>query len=148
MALLLYNGLLDVHNLLRWIILILLVINIVKNYANARKPFTKRDEKLGFWLMMCAHTTLIFGVAMWIMWALQYLPSAGLMQIEFLRNKYVEHPVAMILAVALVTIGKMITKKNISDEQKHKRSAHLYLLALIIILSMIPWTTTPLIPGR
>jgi hypothetical protein len=142
-----YKGLLDLHNLLRWIILILLVINIVKNYANARKPFTKADEKLGFWLMICVHTTLILGLIMWVIRLLQHKFSVGFMQNSTLRNHFMEHPIAMLVAVALITIGKMLTKKNIPDEQKHKRSAHLYLLALIIILAMIPWATSSLIPG-
>ena len=97
--------------------------------------------------MFCAHSTLIVGIIILIMKLLKLPSGVGLMQNDLLRKNYIEHPIAMIIAIALITIGKIISKKNISDEQKHKRSAHLYLLALIIILAMIPWTTTPLIPG-
>ena len=137
----------DLHNLLRWLILILLVVNIVSNYLKASKPFTRADEKWGLWLMICAHTTFIVGVAMWLTGLLQLTSNARLMQNDVLRNKIVEHPIAMIIAIAFITIGKIITKKNISDKQKHKRSAHLYLLAFIIIVAMIPWATSSLVPG-
>jgi hypothetical protein len=62
------------------------------------------------------------------------------------RFIFVEHPVGMIIAIILITIGKGSAKKNISDIKKHKRSANLYLIALIIIMASIPWNA-PMIPG-
>ena len=42
-----YQGLLHLHSLLRWIILILLVVNIVRHFTASNKPFTATDKKLG-----------------------------------------------------------------------------------------------------
>ncbi|AYD46956.1 MAG TPA: hypothetical protein VFQ86_01600 [Arachidicoccus soli] len=140
------KGLLDLHNLLRWIILILLVVNIIKNYADTKKPFAKIHKKLGLWLMICAHITLIVGLVLlgfhWV-----NLPAGlNVMKDPALRFIFVEHPVGMIIAIILITIGKGVAKKDISDIKKHRKSATLYLVALIIILASIPWNA-PMIPG-
>lgn len=141
------KGLMDLHNLLRWLILILLVVNIVKNYMDVKKPFTKSHKKLGLWLMICAHITLIVGVLILGFEFVNLTSTAGIMSNPILRNRFIEHPLAMIIAIVLITIGKGVARKNISDLKKHKKSANLYLLALIIILIMIPWATSSLIPG-
>jgi len=140
------KGLLDLHNLLRWAIFILLLLNIIKNYANINKPFTAGDKKSGLWLLICSHLTLVAGIALLVI-DLVHLPSGTpVMQNAALRRQYVEHPVAMLIAIVFITTGYGTRKKNITDAAKHKRSATLYLIAFIIILAMIPWDKA-LIPG-
>jgi membrane protein DedA with SNARE-associated domain len=51
----------------------------------------------------------------------------------------VEHITGTILAVLLITIGRGVAKKSMPDAAKHKRSAIIYLIALIIILAVVPW---------
>lgn len=141
------KGLLDLHNLLRWVILILLLVNIIKNYVDMKKPFTKIHKKLGLWLMICAHITLLVGVMVLGFDLVSLTDYSGIMSNAVMRNKFIEHPLAMLIAIVLITIGKGVAKKNISDLKKHKKSANLYLLALIIILIMIPWASSSLVPG-
>ena len=141
------KGLLDLHNLLRWLILILLVVNIIKNFADAKKPFGKVHKKLGLWLMICAHLTLLVGLVVLGIDLSSLADRSGIMTNAALRFKFVEHPVAMIIAIVLITIGKGVAKKELSDMKKHRKSALLYLIALIIILAMVPWSTSPMVPG-
>ena len=141
------KGLLDLHNLLRWVILILLVVNIIKNYIDLKKPFAAIHKKLGLWLMISAHLTLLVGLVTLVMDLISLEDKSGLMANAGLRSKFVEHPVAMIVAIVLITIGKGVAKKDVSDLKKHRKSANLYLIALLIILAMIPWATSSLVPG-
>jgi len=141
------KGLLDLHNLLRWLILILLVVNIIKNFADTNKPFANIHKKLGLWLMICAHLTLVVGLVMLAMDLSSLADRSMIMSNDALRLKFVEHPIAMIIAIVLITIGKGVAKKNVSDLKKHRKSAVLYLIALVIILAMIPWATSSLMPG-
>ncbi|ANI90590.1 hypothetical protein A9P82_03595 [Arachidicoccus ginsenosidimutans] len=138
---------LDLHNLLRWFILILLLVNIIKNYASINKPFTTGDKKLGLWLMICAHTTFLVGLILLIIKLTQLPAGVSVMKNDALRFSFVEHPVAMLIAIVLITIGRGVFRKNISDAKKHTRAATLFLLALIVILAMIPWATSSLVPG-
>ena len=141
------KGLLDLHNLLRWLILILLLVNIIRNYADLKKPFAKIHKKLGLWLMICAHLTLLVGLGILAVDLSALADRSMIMSNSALRFKFVEHPVAMIIAIVLITIGKGVAKKELSDRKKHRKSATLYLIALILILFMIPWATSSLVPG-
>ena len=58
-----------------------------------------------------------------------------------LRSNAVEHPVAMILAVAFITIGYSKHKKKLTSKAKLKTIAIFYSIALVLFLSRIPWST-------
>jgi hypothetical protein len=45
----------------------------------------------------------------------------------------------MLIAIILIHIGKMQSKRNITDRAKHKRTFIFYLVALLVILASIPW---------
>jgi hypothetical protein len=139
-----YQGLLHLHSLLRWIILILLLINIVRHFSASNNPFTPADNKLGLFLMIAAHTTLLLGLYQWFTGPLgfQNIRNLGMgvvMKDSAYRFWAVEHMTGMIIGIVLITLGKSVAKKEFSDALKHKRSAILYTLALVIILLTIPW---------
>jgi hypothetical protein len=139
-----YQGLLHLHSLLRWIILILLVVNIIRHFSASNQPFTASDKKLGLYLMIAAHITLLLGLYQWVTGplGLQNIQNLGMgvvMKDSASRFWAVEHLTGMIIGIVLITIGKTVAKKNFTDTLKHKRSAILYTLALVIILLSIPW---------
>ncbi|MBY0479804.1 MAG: hypothetical protein K2Q21_00510 [Chitinophagaceae bacterium] len=139
-----YQGLLHLHSLLRWIILVLLVVNIVRHFASVNKPFTASDKKLGLFLMIAAHSTLLLGLYQWFTgpWGLMNILDKGMgvvMKDSAQRFWAVEHLTGMIIAIVLITIGKGVAKKDLTDAVKHKRSAVLFLAALLIILATVPW---------
>ena len=141
-----YTGLLYLHNLLRWVILLLLVIAIIKSFVgmNSNKPFTTADKRVGLFLMISAHLTLLIGLYQWLAGRYGILTTklpegVDLMKNAFYRFYWIEHPVGMILTVALITIGRAQTKKNILDVLKYKRAFWFYLIALIIIIATVPW---------
>jgi len=141
-----YIGLLHLHSFLRWVILILAVIAIYKSYIGmtAGKPFTAGDKKIGLFLMISAHIQLLIGLFEWIAGPLgiKNLSNVGMkdaMQNDVYRFYGVEHITMMIIAIALITIGRGVSKKNIPDAAKHKRTFWFFLIALVIILVSIPW---------
>jgi hypothetical protein len=141
-----YNGLLDLHNLLRWVILILLVVAIVKAYKGIsdRKIFSKKDKKIGLFLMIASHITLLIGLYQWAFgpWGLQLIRNAGfgdVMKNSVYRFWAVEHITGMLIAIILITIGRGVSKKSIPDRTKYKRTFWFYFIALAIILVTVPW---------
>ena len=60
-----YNFILGLHSLLRWVIILLLLINILRHFAAIQKPFATIDKKLGLWVMIAAHTQLLIGLFEW-----------------------------------------------------------------------------------
>lgn len=135
-------GLLHLHNFLRWVILVLLIWNIVRHFSATNQPYTNGDKKLGLFLMIAAHITLLIGLYQVILgrfgWI--HLPEGtSVMKDKFWRFYLIEHPIGMVLAIVLITIGKGVAKKAIPDAAKHKKAALLFTIALIVILATIPW---------
>src|ERR1700693_1199055 len=141
--------LLEVHSILRWVILILLVLSIVQSFIGwiRKRELREADAKLWLFTMISAHTTLLIGLILLFFGRFGIL-STGLpdgvilMKDKFYRFYWIEHPAAMLVATILITIARGIVKKQIADPLKYKRALWLFLLALLIILATIPW------PGR
>lgn len=154
-----YTGLLHLHNLLRWVILILLLVSLFRHLSGitSRKPFTKGDKKIDLFLMISAHIQLLIGLYQWFSgpWGLKLITQNGMgtvMKNSVFRFWAVEHMFGMLVAIILITIGRGVAKKSISDLRKHKKAFWLFLLALIIILATVPWPfregiARPIFPG-
>jgi hypothetical protein len=63
------------------------------------------------------------------------------MKVPAHRMYLVEHPIINILAVVLITRGYSKHKKKRLSNPKYKTLAIHYTLALLLILSRIPWKT-------
>src|SRR5580692_939926 len=63
-----YTDLLDLHGILRWVILVLAIVAIFRSYSGmtAGKVFSAGDRKVGLFLMIAAHTTLVVGLYLWL----------------------------------------------------------------------------------
>jgi hypothetical protein len=139
-----YNIILSLHSFLRWVILLLLLVNIIRHFAALKKPFGNTDKKLGLWLMIFTHITFLLGIYQWFAGAYGYhnISNIGLsavMKDNAYRFFAIEHTVGMLVAIALITIARGVYRKNISDGKKHRRCITFYLFALVIILATIPW---------
>ena len=67
------------------------------------------------------------------------LPFAEAMKDSVSRFWKVEHLAGMIIAITLITIGRIRAKKLNEDLRKHKASVIYYAIALILIIGSIPW---------
>lgn len=153
-----YNGLLHLHNLGRWAILVLLVLAIYKALTGmmGNKPFGTGDKKIGLFLMIIAHIMLLVGLYQWFAgpWGLQNIKNLGMaatMKDSVYRFWAIEHMTGMIIGIVLITIGRGTFRKNINDKAKHTRSFWLYMIALVVIFASVPWpwreVARPLFPG-
>lgn len=141
-----YTALLVLHSILRWVILLLGFVAVFKSYSGmtAGKPFSAGDRKVGLFLMIAAHTTLLVGLYLWLTgpWGLANIRNLGfgeVMKDKVYRFYAVEHLFGMLVAIVLITLGRGAAKKPISDRAKHKRTFWFVLVALVIILATVPW---------
>ncbi len=128
------TGLLHLHNLLRWVILVLLLVSVFQAY-------TKKAAlaKTSLFLMISAHTMLLIGLYQWLagrygLFTTQMPEGVSMMKDKFYRFFQMEHPVMMILSVVLITIARK--KAKILD---YKKASVFLLLALLLILAAMPW---------
>ena len=148
-----YDGMLHLHSVLRWVILILLLIAFYKHFADRSKPFTSGHKKLGLYLMICADLLLLVGLYQWFAgnWGLKSIQVNGMsvvMKDSVLRFFAIEHSTGMLIAIILIHLGYSYGKKSVPDPQKHKRILLYFGLALLIILISIPWPFRAVGAGR
>lgn len=139
-----FTGLLHVHSLLRYILLILIFISIAKSFSGwvGKKQYLQDDKNFALFTLIAAHLQLVVGLGVYFMSievkaALANMSAA--MKNSELRFWSVEHILMMVIAIALITVGYSLSKKGKTDEAKHKRVAIFFLLALIVIFFAIPW---------
>jgi hypothetical protein len=140
------TGLLHLHNILRWVILALLVINIIKIATGGSKV------KYSKWLLIAAHTTLLIGLYQYFTGPVGYslIQQNGMgavMKDATMRFWAVEHISGMIVSIAFITIAHVALKKG-----NTKKANMFFVLALILILAVVPWpfreaVGRPLFPG-
>jgi hypothetical protein len=134
------------HNILRWVILILLLASVFKSFSGwqSKRAFTSGDRKLWLFTMIFAHTTLLVGLYL-LFFGRYGIVSTGLpegthlMKDDYYRFYWVEHPFGQIVAIVLITVGNGMSKKSVSDTVKFKKAFWFFLIALIIILASVPW---------
>jgi hypothetical protein len=141
-----YEALLSLHNIGRWVVLILLLVALAKalNGMTGNKPYTSGDKKVGLFLMIAAHTMFVIGLYLWIAgpWGLKNIQSMGMkgvMPNKIYRFWAVEHITGMLIGIILITIGRRAGKKAIPDRSKHTRSFWFFLFGLLVILATVPW---------
>ena len=140
-----YALVLQIHSILRWAVLVFGILAIIRGIQGSRNntEFTDSDRKSGLFFLISAHTQLLIGLVLYLFLspvtqqAFQNFGAA--MKDSSLRYFAVEHIFVNILAVILITIAYSKNKKSTDSQERHKRAWKLYALALILIVSRIPW---------
>lgn len=126
------------------LILIIAVGNAKLGWFSSKKEFKEKDLRISLFGLIVAHIQLIIGLIAYFMSAqFMFLKENGMgvaMKDPKIRLIVIEHPLIMILAVILITVGFSKHKKKSTDKDKFKTIALYYGIALIFVLSRIPWS--------
>jgi uncharacterized membrane protein len=140
-----YNGTLGLHSLLRWGIILLLLVNISRNFLEDDKTYTKSDRSWNLRLVIITHLNLLIGLYQYFfgpkgMALVKMYGMADVMKNSVQRFWVVEHIAGMLIAVVLITITSSISKKPSDDDAaKHKKLMWFYIAALVVIIASVPW---------
>lgn len=128
------NILLHAHSGLRYVVLGLLIAAIFTAYSNWQKG-SQADSKLYLFTLIATHTQLLIGLVLYFM---SSKVNFDLISEKVFRFYSIEHVFMMLIAIVLITVGRVRSKK-LSGADKHRTVLYFYALALIIILVAIPW---------
>ena len=124
------------------IILIFAVINAIIGLAS-KKEFTDRNLRIYLFTLIVSHLQLIIGfIAYFVSTQFAYVLDNGMgaaMKEPGIRLFVIEHPLMMILAITTLTVGFSKHKKLSNDSARFKTIALYYGIALLFVLSRIPW---------
>lgn len=140
-----YDIVLFLHSWIRWFILILGLVVLVKAYSGwfGNKPYLKGDHGMSAGFMGLLHLNLLLGLLLYFFLS-PYVQSAfnnfgAAMKEAGLRYWAVEHILVMIIAVVVAQVGRIRAKRATTDLAKHKTIAIWYTIAIVLMLSRIPW---------
>ena len=134
----------DIHSYWAFLVLAILIYTVVNAVIGLtqKKQFTDKDLRLGLFTLIVSHIQLLLGLGWYFMspW-FKALKANGseVMGDKAARLLAVEHPLMMIIAIVFITIGWSKHKKQTEDAAKFKTFAIFYGIALLLILSRIPW---------
>ena len=138
-----YTGLQHAHSGLAYLLLAALIFAIVYNLIGfmGNKPFTEGNRKIALIGLISAHIQLLIGLVLYFISPLGMSNFSGDNMKDATSRLYMlEHPLMMILAIVLFTVGYSRAKKLQDSNQKYKKILIFFTLGLILILSRIPWS--------
>jgi hypothetical protein len=138
-----YIGFQHLHSALAYAVLLLLIVAVgmAKYGFFFKKPFTETQRKVSLFALIGSHTQLLIGLVLYVVSPLGLTSLSGAaMKDAALRLTTVEHPLMMILALVLITIGFSRAKRQTDDLEKHWNVMLFYGVGLVFILSRIPWS--------
>lgn len=135
-----------IHKYWAYLVLIVLVLAtfnaIIKFFGD--KEFDAKDFRISLFALITMHIQFLIGVVLFFtkdyFGTISEVGGMGeVMKNSALRNVIIEHPLTMIIAIALLTVGYSKHKKKLVSKPKFKMLAIFYSLALILVLAKIPW---------
>jgi len=124
-------------------VIILATINAITGLVSKRE-YQPKDFRISLFALILTHLQFVIGLTLFflsgkILW-FSDIPVKDIMGNAEMRLYNVEHPTIMLLAIASLTVGYSKHKRKLTSTPKFKFLAIFYSLALLLILSRIPWS--------
>jgi len=131
-----------------WAYLVLLIVLLATFNALAgffsKREYGAKDFRISLFALIVTHIQFLIGLILYFVspLGLQNISNVGMgavMKDSTFRLYAVEHPLIMLLTVIFITIGYSKHKKKLLSSGKFKTLAIFYTIALVLMLSRIPW---------
>jgi len=140
-----YPVVLTIHSILRWLVVLSAVFAIIRAITGLsfKRGWMAMDNRAGQWFTILMDLQLLLGIILYFFLspittaALQDFGSA--MGNPATRFFAVEHIALMVLAVAVAHIGRSLSRKAPTPQQKHRRALIWFSLSLLLVLAAVPW---------
>ena len=131
------------HNVVRWAVLFFglwTLLNGITGYFGKRN-YTANDNRSNLFFMISCDIQLLIGLILYFVngWSAKLKDLGSNMKDPYIRFFTMEHIVMMLIAWALVHIGRASVKKASTDTAKHKKMLLFFGIAIVLILASIPW---------
>lgn len=125
------------------LIVLLATINALAGFFSKRE-YGPKDFRISLFALIVTHIQVLIGLILYFISPLgfQNILNMGMgpvMKDSTFRLFAVEHPLVMILTVIFITIGYSKHKTKLLSSRKFKTLAIFYAIALVLLLSRIPW---------
>ncbi len=140
-----YSALLQIHNIFRWIVLVLFLITLFRYFVGwfSQQNWGKLDKVLGISLTALLDIQLLTGLLLYFVYspltktALQDFSIVS--QNRDMQYYAVEHEVIMLIVIVFAHVGWKRTKKAKSSKLKFSNALIFFGLSYLAIMLGIPW---------
>ncbi len=131
-----------------WAYLVLFVVLIATLNALAgffgNKEYQPKDFRISLFALIVTHIQFLIALVLYFisplgMKSIMNSGMSAVMKESTLRLYAIEHPMVMILTIIFITIGYSKHKKKLTSKPKFKTLTIFYTIALVLMLSRIPW---------
>lgn len=140
-----YTGLLHLHDTLRWLILLAALVTLLKYFIGwfGQKNWGKSDNILGAVFTGMIDLQLLTGLLLYAVYSpvtkAAFQDFGAAMKNADLRFYAVEHFTLMLIAVILIHIGRVKTKRAVGSKAKFGTALLFFGIGYVLILAGIPW---------
>lgn len=145
-----YSFILSVHNISRWGVLLFGLYAITKCVLGLmhKREFTKQANVSHAIFVGFCHLQLLLGVVLYMISpnvdAALANGFGAAMKDSYSRLIVLEHISINVIAIALIQVGRTLSKKATVAAVQYRKSLIFFSIGLLLILSRIPWQYSPL----
>jgi len=143
------QGFLHLHNVTRWIVLLLLAWSLVR----AARAYIRRDRDIApkflLPLVIALDFQLLIGIAVYLTSPMvrAFLENPGwAMGNQPIRYVGVEHPSLMLMSIILAHVTHVRIKRATDEDTRRRRALYGLVIVTILVAVAVPWSR-PLFPG-
>lgn len=128
------NALVHAHSGLRYVVLALLIAAVgiaIPKWQNNEPG----DSKIYTYALISCHVQLLLG---FVLYFISSKVDFSMMGERLYRFFTVEHTTMMLIAIILITIGRVRSRK-VEGGIKHRTILFYYAMGLVLIVASIPW---------
>lgn len=141
-----YTTLQLLHSYWAYLALLIIILATINGFIglSSNRNFGSKDLRISLFALIVTHLQVVLGLILFFVSpnGLKAISTNGMgevMKDSLQRLFVVEHPLIMLIAVILITVGFSKHKKKEESKKKFKVIAIFYTIALLLILSRIPW---------
>ncbi|GAA4443371.1 hypothetical protein GCM10023188_44010 [Pontibacter saemangeumensis] len=141
-----YTGIQHLHSYMTYLVLLGVLVSFASALAGmfGNRVFTAGDRKRGLLGLIPAHLQGVIGVILYFVSPLGASNFSGEAMGDSTARLYLlEHPLTMVIALVLLTVGYSRAKRTAGTGKGFKSIAVFYGIALLLILLRIPWGAWP-----
>ncbi len=138
------NIIYDLHMIWRWVMLVVALVTLLKALAGwlGKQPWTALDDRLGMFFTIAVDIQALLGLILWFVGPWRITAAGSLMSDPLGRFMVIEHPLFLLIALALAHIGRSRSRKAKTDAAKHRTAFIFYLLSFLFIVLIFILRTT------
>ncbi len=126
----------ELHAIWRWVMLAAGALVVLKALIGwlGRQPWARLDDQLGMIYTMVVDIQFLIGLVLWFIGPFNFRQLSVAMGNPLLRFYLLEHPILMIVALALAHMGRGRSRTAGTDIKKHRIALLFYGLSFLVIV--------------